>query len=43
MGGGRTIMRKVIMKGKVNGSEASYGLARLGKVVLNVVHGWEFS
>ena len=38
MNGGRTIMRKVIRKGKINGFEVSYALAKLGTVVLNVVH-----
>ena len=35
----REIMRKVIKKGKVNGLEASYVLAILGAIVLDVVHG----
>lgn len=38
MDDGRTIMGKVIKKGKVNGFEASYALAMLGTFVLNVVH-----
>ena len=31
-------MRKVVRKGKVNGFEASYAMATLRTVVLNVVH-----
>ena len=32
------VMRKVTGKGKVNGFEASYALAILGTIVLNVAH-----
>ena len=38
MGGSGIVMRKVIGKGKVNGFEASYALAMLGTIVLNVAH-----
>ncbi len=38
MDGGTTDMRKVIKKGKVNGSEVSYAWAKLGTMVLKVVH-----
>jgi len=31
-------MRRVSRKGKVNGSKVSYALAKLGTVVLNVMH-----
>jgi len=34
----KTVMRKVTMKGKVNGYEVLGALAMLGKIVLNVVH-----
>jgi len=37
MDGGSIVMGKVIGKGKVNGFEASYSLAMLGNIVLNVV------
>ena len=36
MDGSNIVMRKVARKGKVNGFEASYALAILGTIVLNV-------
>ena len=38
MDGGRTIIRKVTRKVKVNIFEESDALAMLGNIVLNVVH-----
>jgi len=34
----KIVMGKVINKGKVNGFEASYALAMLGTIFLNVTH-----
>jgi len=34
----KIVMGKIIKKDKLNGLEASYALAMLGTVVLNVVH-----
>jgi len=34
----RTVLEKVIKKGKVNGIEVSYALAMMGTIVLDVVH-----
>lgn len=38
MDDGRTVMGKVIKKGKVNGFEASYALAMFGTVVLDITY-----
>jgi len=38
MDDGGTVMGRVIKKGKVNGFEASYALAILGTIVLDVAH-----
>jgi len=38
MDGGSTDMRTVTSKGKVNGSEVLDALAKLGTMILNVVH-----
>lgn len=38
MDGGSIVMRKVTGNDKVNGFEASYALAMLGNVVVNVTH-----
>jgi len=38
MDGGSTNMRKVTKEGKVNGSGLSYALAKVGTMILNVVH-----